>query len=86
VPRAQIVGVIFPVFIMALVPFRQFAMPRLFRREHLQELDAAPYEEVGPGVRVCFQGSGVQWKGLPPGGGCLGGPSKVQHPPIACCH
>ena len=43
----QIVGVIFPVFIMALVPFRQFIMPRLFKREHLRELDAAPYEEVG---------------------------------------
>ena len=45
--HAQIVGVIFPVFIMALVPFRQFIMPRIFKREHLRELDAAPYEEVG---------------------------------------
>lgn len=39
-------GVIFPVFIMALVPFRQYIMPRFFKREHLRELDAAPYEEV----------------------------------------
>jgi hypothetical protein len=43
---SQIVGVIFPVFIMALVPIRQYIMPRFFKREHLRELDAAPYEEV----------------------------------------
>ena len=46
--RAQIVGSIFPVFIMALVPVRQYILPRFFRREHLRELDAAPYEEAPP--------------------------------------
>lgn len=38
----QIVGVIFPVMIMALVPIRQYIMPRLFSRHTLHALDAAP--------------------------------------------
>ena len=44
----QIVGVIFPVMIMALVPVRQYIMPRFFSRHTLQELDPAEYEEPLP--------------------------------------
>lgn len=44
----QIVGVIFPVMIMALVPIRQYIMPYLFSRQTLHELDAAEYEEAPP--------------------------------------
>ena len=40
----QIVGVIFPVMIMALVPIRQYIMPYIFSRHTLQELDPAEYE------------------------------------------
>lgn len=39
-------GVLFPVLIMLLVPARQYLLPRLFKKEHLQELDAAEYEEA----------------------------------------
>ena len=42
----QIVGVIFPVMIMALVPIRQYIMPYIFSRHTLHELDAAEYEEA----------------------------------------
>lgn len=44
----QIVGVIFPVMIMALVPIRQYIMPRLFSRHTLHALDAAEYEAAPP--------------------------------------
>lgn len=44
----QIVGVIFPVMIMALVPIRQYIMPCLFSRHTLHALDAAEYEAVPP--------------------------------------
>ena len=44
----QIVGVIFPVLIMALVPIRQYILPRFFSQKNLQELDAAEYEEAPP--------------------------------------
>jgi Na+-transporting NADH:ubiquinone oxidoreductase subunit NqrB len=42
----QIVGVIFPVMIMALVPIRQYIMPYIFSHHTLHELDAAEYEEA----------------------------------------
>lgn len=41
-------GVLFPVLIMLLIPVRQFLLPRFFKREYLQELDSAEYEEVAP--------------------------------------
>ena len=44
----QIVGVIFPVLIMALVPIRQYILPRFFSRKNLHALDAAEYEEAPP--------------------------------------
>ncbi|KAG2432811.1 hypothetical protein HXX76_008545 [Chlamydomonas incerta] len=45
---AGVAGVAFPLPIMALVPLRAFVLPRLFRPEHLRELDAAEYEQVPP--------------------------------------
>jgi len=36
---AGIAGISFPLFIMALVPVREFLMPKIFADEHLQELD-----------------------------------------------
>lgn len=41
-----IVGVIFPVMIMALVPIRRYIMPYIFSSHTLHELDAAEYEEA----------------------------------------
>lgn len=43
---AGIAGVAFPLPIMALVPLRQFVLPRLFDPVHLSQLDAAEYEEA----------------------------------------
>ncbi|KAG7991100.1 hypothetical protein I3843_02G058600 [Carya illinoinensis] len=43
VPNA---GVLFPLMIMLLVPVRQYILPKLFKAAHLQDLDAAEYEEV----------------------------------------
>lgn len=49
---------------MALVPLRQYLMPRCFaNRRHLQELDAAHEEEVAPlpheqALRVSERGRG----------------------------
>ncbi|KAH9296444.1 hypothetical protein KI387_040032, partial [Taxus chinensis] len=44
-----IAGVLFPLLIMLLVPVRQYLFPKLFKGAHLQELDAAEYEEA-PGL------------------------------------
>ncbi|KAK7332641.1 hypothetical protein VNO80_29396 [Phaseolus coccineus] len=41
-----IAGLLFPLMIMLLVPVRQYILPRFFKRAHLQDLDAAEYEEV----------------------------------------
>ncbi|GLJ25077.1 hypothetical protein SUGI_0479710 [Cryptomeria japonica] len=38
-------GVLFPLLIMLFVPIRQYVLPRFYKRPHLQELDAAEYEE-----------------------------------------
>eukprot|EP00879_Flechtneria_rotunda_P026716 GHRR01028537.1.p1 GENE.GHRR01028537.1~~GHRR01028537.1.p1 ORF type:complete len:168 (-),score=41.17 GHRR01028537.1:603-1106(-) len=43
---AGIGSVAFPVPIMALVPLRQYVLPRVFKRQHLDQLDAASYEEA----------------------------------------
>ncbi|GMH20916.1 hypothetical protein Nepgr_022758 [Nepenthes gracilis] len=40
-----IAGVLFPLMIMLLVPVRQYILPRIFKGAHLQDLDAAEYEE-----------------------------------------
>ncbi|KAL6500223.1 putative boron transporter 2 [Orobanche hederae] len=41
-----IAGVLFPLLIMLLVPVRQYALPKFFKGAHLQDLDAAEYEEA----------------------------------------
>ncbi|XP_022891654.1 boron transporter 1-like [Olea europaea var. sylvestris] len=40
-----IAGVLFPLLIMLLVPVRQYLLPKFFKGAHLQDLDAAEYEE-----------------------------------------
>lgn len=46
---AGVAGILFPLPIMALVPLRQWVLPRCFaNRRHLQELDAAKEEEAAP--------------------------------------
>ncbi|KAJ4839135.1 putative boron transporter 2 [Turnera subulata] len=41
-----VAGVLFPLLIMLLVPVRQYILPKFFKAVHLQDLDAAEYEEV----------------------------------------
>ncbi|KAH1201596.1 putative boron transporter 2 [Glycine max] len=41
-----IAGVLFPLLIMLLIPVRQYFLPKFFKGAHLQELDAAAYEET----------------------------------------
>ncbi|KAI5078827.1 hypothetical protein GOP47_0006880 [Adiantum capillus-veneris] len=41
-----VAGVLFPLLIMLLVPARQYVLPKFFKGQHLQELDAAEYEEA----------------------------------------
>ncbi|EPS73817.1 hypothetical protein M569_00936 [Genlisea aurea] len=41
-------GVLFPLLIMLLVPVRQYVLPKFFKAVHLQDLDAADYEEAPP--------------------------------------
>lgn len=41
-----IAGVMFPLLIMLLVPVRQYFLPKFFKSAHLQDLDAAEYEEA----------------------------------------
>jgi hypothetical protein len=53
-----VAGLLFPMLIMLLVPVRQYLLPRFFKGQHLQELDAAEYDEAPPlsfdmAVRVC---------------------------------
>ncbi|XP_061366183.1 probable boron transporter 2 isoform X2 [Gastrolobium bilobum] len=40
-----IAGLMFPLLIMLLVPVRQYFLPKFFKGAHLQDLDAAEYEE-----------------------------------------
>ncbi|KAJ8748651.1 hypothetical protein K2173_008096 [Erythroxylum novogranatense] len=41
-----IAGVMFPLMIMLLVPVRQYCLPKFFKGAHLQDMDAAEYEEA----------------------------------------
>ncbi|KAF9667875.1 hypothetical protein SADUNF_Sadunf15G0068700 [Salix dunnii] len=41
-----IAGLLFPLLIMLLVPVRQYVLPKFFKGAHLQDLDAAAYEEA----------------------------------------
>ncbi|KAL0459807.1 UNVERIFIED_CONTAM: putative boron transporter 2 [Sesamum latifolium] len=44
--RAEDTRVLFPLLIMLLVPVRQYMLPKFFKGVHLQDLDAADYEEA----------------------------------------
>ncbi|GER56824.1 HCO3- transporter family [Striga asiatica] len=48
-----IAGVLFPLLIMLLVPVRQYLLPKFFKGAHLQDLDAAEYEEA-PAITLNF--------------------------------
>ncbi|KAH1117541.1 hypothetical protein GLYMA_17G088800v4 [Glycine max] len=56
-----IAGVLFPLLIMLLIPVRQYFLPKFFKGAHLQELDAAAYEET-PAIsfNLSFDDSGSQ--------------------------
>ncbi|KAL2646155.1 hypothetical protein AAZV13_05G034700 [Glycine max] len=56
-----IAGVLFPLLIMLLIPVRQYFLPKFFKGAHLQELDAAAYEEA-PAIsfNLSFDDSGSQ--------------------------
>ncbi|KAL3628832.1 putative boron transporter 2 [Castilleja foliolosa] len=41
-----IAGVLFPLLIMLLVPVRQYLLPKFFKLAHLQDIDAAEFEEA----------------------------------------
>ncbi|KAL6559395.1 putative boron transporter 2 [Orobanche gracilis] len=41
-----IAGVLFPLLIMLLIPVRQYLLPKFFKGAHLQDMDAAEYEEA----------------------------------------
>lgn len=45
---AGVAGVLFPIPIMLLVPFRQYIMPKMFNTVYLEELDKLTEEEAGP--------------------------------------
>ncbi|PIA40594.1 hypothetical protein AQUCO_02500357v1 [Aquilegia coerulea] len=47
-------GVLFPLLIMLLVPVRQYLLPKFFKGAHLQDLDAAEYEEA-PAIPYSLQ-------------------------------
>ncbi|KAL5725112.1 Boron transporter 1 [Ranunculus cassubicifolius] len=47
-------GVLFPLLIMLLVPVRQYMLPKFFKGAHLQDLDAAEYEEY-PAIAYSLQ-------------------------------
>lgn len=58
-------GVLFPLLIMLLVPVRQYFLPKFFKGAHLQELDAAAYEEA-PAIafNMSFEVSGLNHTSL----------------------
>lgn len=41
-----IVGILFPLPFFLLISIREHLLPKLFKHSHLQELDAAEYEEI----------------------------------------
>lgn len=45
---AGIAGVLFPIPIMLLVPFRQYILPKMFNPQYLEELDKTTEEETDP--------------------------------------
>lgn len=55
---AGVAGIVFPVFIMALVPVREYVLPLIFSSHELQELDALDYEMIG-GMSEADEGFGA---------------------------
>ncbi|KAK4479339.1 hypothetical protein RD792_014851 [Penstemon davidsonii] len=54
-------GVLFPLLIMLLVPVRQYLLPKFFKGVHLQDLDAAEYEEaIAISHNLSFEDQGNQ--------------------------
>ncbi|GFP92359.1 probable boron transporter 2 [Phtheirospermum japonicum] len=56
-----IAGVLFPLLIMLLVPVRQYLLPKFFKGAHLQDLDAAEFEEA-PAIsyNLSYEEQGIQ--------------------------
>ncbi|KAJ8536463.1 hypothetical protein K7X08_034864 [Anisodus acutangulus] len=52
-----VAGVLFPLLIMLLVPVRQYLLPKFFKGAHLQDLDAAEYEDKSGQARPTSVGS-----------------------------
>ena len=46
-----IAGILFPLPFFLLISIRQYVLPKLFHPYHLQELDAAEYEEIAGAPR-----------------------------------
>jgi len=46
-----IAGILFPLPFFLLISIRQYILPKLFHPYHLQELDAAEYEEIAGAPR-----------------------------------
>ncbi|GAB2223732.1 hypothetical protein Droror1_Dr00004472 [Drosera rotundifolia] len=60
-----IAGVLFPLLIMLLVPVRQYFLPKFFKAAHLQDLDAAEYEEAPPiPYNIAYEVQELQAKGI----------------------
>lgn len=56
-----IAGILFPLPFFLLTSIRQYLLPKLFHPQHLQELDAAEYEEVSGAPRRAFS---LSFKGM----------------------
>ncbi|GMH01274.1 hypothetical protein Nepgr_003113 [Nepenthes gracilis] len=60
-----IAGVLFPLLIMLLVPVRQYFLPKFFKAVHLQDLDAAEYEEAPPiSYNMSYEAQEPQARGI----------------------
>ncbi|XP_052203790.1 probable boron transporter 2 [Diospyros lotus] len=67
-----IAGVLFPLMIMFLVPVRQYLLPKFFKGPHLQDLDAAEYEEA-PALSFNLDGDICSMASFADGGEILDG-------------
>lgn len=52
-----IAGMLFPLPFFLLITLRQHILPKLFKPQHLKELDAAEYEEISGAPRSGFNKS-----------------------------
>ena len=73
-----IVGLLFPLLIMALVPFRWFVLPRLFLPQEVDELDRSEaLEEVVEAVPAALASERAAEAAHPPVGSLLGADSGL---------